>query len=121
MSASTEDANPGRHPKPLSTKSHGSKYSALQQEESGAEDAVSKLQDSVLNEKEEEPVTWKSLPHRRQLIILTLSRLSEPLVQTSLQVCDIYLLKTDPNSNRHDTRRICFTNSNPLTKASRTR
>jgi hypothetical protein len=33
------------------------------------------------------PVTWMSLPHKRQLIILTLSRLSEPLVQTSLQVC----------------------------------
>lgn len=34
----------------------------------------------------EEKVTWASLPHRRQLIILTLARLSEPLVQTSLQV-----------------------------------
>ena len=32
-------------------------------------------------------VTWMSLPHKRQLIILTLARLSEPLVQTSLQVC----------------------------------
>ena len=42
----------------------------------------------------EEPVTWRSLPHRRQLIILTLARLSEPLVQTSLQVgvfIDIHL------------------------------
>jgi hypothetical protein len=35
--------------------------------------------------KYEEPVTWASLPHRDQLIILTLARLSEPLVQTSLQ------------------------------------
>jgi hypothetical protein len=34
----------------------------------------------------DEPVTWRSLPHRRQLVILTLARLSEPLVQTSLQV-----------------------------------
>lgn len=33
-----------------------------------------------------EPVTWKSLPKRSQLVILTLARLSEPLVQTSLQV-----------------------------------
>lgn len=34
----------------------------------------------------EERVTWTSLPHRRQLVILTLARLSEPLVQTSLRV-----------------------------------
>lgn len=34
----------------------------------------------------EAPVTWRSLPHRRQLMILTIARLSEPLVQTSLQV-----------------------------------
>lgn len=36
--------------------------------------------------KKDEPVTWKSLPKRSQLVILTLARLSEPLVQTSLQV-----------------------------------
>lgn len=34
----------------------------------------------------EEKVTWMSLPHKRQLAILTIARLSEPLVQTSLQV-----------------------------------
>lgn len=34
----------------------------------------------------EAPVTWMSLPHKRQLMVLTLARLSEPLVQTSLQV-----------------------------------
>lgn len=32
------------------------------------------------------PVAWKDMPQKRQLAILTLSRLSEPLVQTSLQV-----------------------------------
>ena len=41
--------------------------------------------DEQHNEKEG-PVTWRSLPHKRQLVILTLARLSEPLVQTSLQV-----------------------------------
>lgn len=39
-----------------------------------------------LEKEKEEPATWASLPHRSQLIILTLARLSEPLVQTSLQV-----------------------------------
>ena len=32
-----------------------------------------------------EKVTWSSLPHKTQLLILTLARLSEPLTQTSLQ------------------------------------
>jgi len=31
-------------------------------------------------------VTWSDLPRKDQLIVLTLARLSEPLVQTSLQV-----------------------------------
>ncbi|KAI9641842.1 hypothetical protein NHQ30_009709 [Ciborinia camelliae] len=35
---------------------------------------------------EEGPVAWSSLPHKRQLAILTCARLSEPLVQTSLRV-----------------------------------
>ena len=30
-------------------------------------------------------VTWASLPHKSQLAVLTLARLSEPLTQTSLQ------------------------------------
>lgn len=32
------------------------------------------------------PVTWRSLPHKRQLAILVAARLSEPLVQSSLRV-----------------------------------
>lgn len=32
------------------------------------------------------PVAWKDMPQKQQLAIITLSRLSEPLVQTSLQV-----------------------------------
>jgi hypothetical protein len=31
-------------------------------------------------------VTWGSLPHKRQLAILTVARFSEPLVQSSLRV-----------------------------------
>jgi len=34
----------------------------------------------------EGPVGWGDLPQRRQLFILAIARLSEPLVQTSLQV-----------------------------------
>lgn len=32
------------------------------------------------------PVSWRHLPRKDQLIVITLARLSEPLVQTSLQV-----------------------------------
>lgn len=38
-----------------------------------------------------ETVGWSDLPRKRQLIVLTLARLSEPLVQTSLQVIDLDL------------------------------
>jgi hypothetical protein len=37
-------------------------------------------------EKKDTPVTWMSLPHKRQLAILVAARLSEPLVQSSLRV-----------------------------------
>lgn len=40
--------------------------------------------------KKEEKVTWSSLPHKSQLAILTLARLSEPLVQTSLRACFLF-------------------------------
>jgi hypothetical protein len=44
--------------------------------------------------KQKEVVTWMSLPHKRQLAILTVARLSEPLVQTSLQSYMFYQLKS---------------------------
>ncbi|TKA48570.1 hypothetical protein B0A54_00706 [Friedmanniomyces endolithicus] len=40
------------------------------------------------------PVSWSSLPSKGQLAILTLSRLSEPLTQTSLQSYMFYQLKS---------------------------
>lgn len=46
------------------------------------------------NEKEKRIVTWRSLPHKGQLAVLTLARLSEPLVQTSLQSYMFYQLKS---------------------------
>ncbi|EFY89695.1 MFS multidrug transporter, putative [Metarhizium acridum CQMa 102] len=33
-----------------------------------------------------EPVAWRDLPRKKQLVIITLARMSEPLVQTSLQL-----------------------------------
>jgi hypothetical protein len=38
-------------------------------------------------------VSWKDLPRKQQLIVITLSRLSEPLVQTSIQSYMFYQLK----------------------------
>ena len=40
------------------------------------------------------PVSWSDLPHKGQLTILTLARLSEPLTQTSLQAYMYYQLKS---------------------------
>lgn len=38
-------------------------------------------------------VSWKDLPRKTQLVVITLTRLSEPLVQTSLQAYMFYQLK----------------------------
>lgn len=48
-----------------------------------AESGVKTLEEEKLKE---EDVTWMSLPHKSQLAVLTMARLSEPMVQTSLQV-----------------------------------
>ena len=37
--------------------------------------------------------SWRDLPRREQLIVITLARLSEPLVQTSIQSYMFYQLK----------------------------
>ena len=39
------------------------------------------------------PVGWKDLPRKGQLVVITLARMSEPLVQTSLQSYMFYQLK----------------------------
>ena len=66
--------------------SDGDRLAAIDLDEVETEGGVAEEEeDPVVNEKEK-PVTWMSLPHKSQLAVLTLSRLSEPLVQTSLQV-----------------------------------
>ncbi len=64
--------------------SNSDRLAVIGEDEVAAEGGAESTEE-VENEKEEK-VTWASLPHRKQLIILTLARLSEPLVQTSLQV-----------------------------------
>lgn len=68
--------------------SDGDRLAVLDQDEVDAEGGAERAVEEVNNEKEEK-VTWMSLPHKKQLIVLTLARLSEPLVQTSLQASRI--------------------------------
>jgi hypothetical protein len=49
---------------------------------------------SKLNAVKEPPVTWRSLPRKGQLAILTFARLSEPFTQTSLTAYLFYQLKS---------------------------
>lgn len=52
--------------------------------------------DTVVEERKtslKRPVSWRDLPHKQQLIVIVLTRLSEPLVQTSLQSYMFYQLK----------------------------
>ena len=42
--------------------------------------------------KKKEYVGWRSLPNKSQLAILTVARLAEPLVQTSLRVSSIFIV-----------------------------
>jgi hypothetical protein len=49
------------------------------------------LQIELPVKKKDKPVTWMSLPHKSQLAILTVARLAEPLVQTSLRVSTLFM------------------------------
>jgi hypothetical protein len=49
---------------------------------------------STLNTGKESAVTWRSLPRKGQLAILTFARLSEPFTQTSLTAYLFYQLKS---------------------------
>jgi hypothetical protein len=79
------EARDDSHGEAVRESSDGDHLAAIDLDEVETEGGVAASEESAVNEKDE-PVTWMSLPHKRQLIVLTLSRLSEPLVQTSLQV-----------------------------------
>jgi CRISPR/Cas system-associated endoribonuclease Cas2 len=72
------------------------------------------LQIDLPVKKKKEYVGWRDLPNKTQLAILTVARLSEPLVQTSLRVSlPLYWIGTNlmfPSSH------ICSISSNRLTK-----
>lgn len=51
-------------------------------------------EDPLLPSSEDGPVSWLSLPHRSQLIVLALCRLSEPLTQTSVSAYLYYYLSS---------------------------
>lgn len=63
------------------------KEAALDQSDDSSidQDGIS-AQPGIPKKKREGPVRWRDLPQKRQLFILAIARLSEPLVQTSLQV-----------------------------------
>ena len=48
---------------------------------------------SESQKEKKETVSWRDLPRKKQLVVITLTRLSEPLVQTSLQAYMFYQLK----------------------------
>lgn len=52
------------------------------------DDAAASRPPASKEQRSKTPVAWKDMPQKRQLAILTLSRLSEPLVQTSLQASE---------------------------------
>jgi len=68
------------------------------------------------------PVAWRDLPNKRQLFILTMTRLCEPVTQTSLQAYMFYQLKSfDPSlpdstiSAQAGVLQGCFTGAQCLT------
>ncbi|KAN0102221.1 MFS general substrate transporter [Hyaloscypha variabilis] len=74
--------------------SDGDRLAAIDLDEVEGEGGVPGGEDDPLVNEKDEAVTWMSLPHKGQLAVLTLSRLSEPLVQTSLQAYMFYQLKS---------------------------
>ncbi|KAF3187859.1 hypothetical protein TWF225_004078 [Orbilia oligospora] len=66
---------------------------------SASESGLSKGQDDTENENENENIGWMSLPRKKQLIILALCRLSEPITATSLLSYVYYFIKSLPGAN----------------------
>ena len=65
---------------------HSQPSSDLARQRSLSEEDEGPLQIGIPIKEKEKPVTWMSLPQKDQLAILTMARLSEPLVQSSLRV-----------------------------------
>lgn len=54
--------------------------------ENDPDDGALSLRASDDRDDSKRPVSWSELPRKDQLFIITMARMSEPLVQTSLQV-----------------------------------
>ena len=86
---------------------HGTDYQAINQSQEPSADRerrASFIEDDAASSELELPVrtkepkvTWRSLPHKGQLLVIMIARMSEPLVQTSLRVGQYIILasKTD--------------------------
>lgn len=75
---------------PLATVSaSGSTASAHTIDGSASKSTATKITET----KPKEMIAWRDLPRKKQLVVITLTRLSEPLVQTSLQSYMFYQLK----------------------------
>ncbi|KAL7814634.1 MFS general substrate transporter [Trichoderma aethiopicum] len=61
--------------------------------ENDTEDGALSLRASDDRDDSKRPVSWSELPRKDQLFIITMARMSEPLVQTSLQAYMFYQLK----------------------------
>ncbi|KAK5376091.1 hypothetical protein LTR20_000504 [Exophiala xenobiotica] len=67
-------------------------------EEEGAVATTTAVNASLLQSNKEEPTTWRSLPKKGQLAVLTIARLSEPLTERSLAAYMFYQLRSfNPN------------------------
>ena len=67
-------------------------------EEEDAVASTTAVNASLLQSKKEEPTTWRSLPRKGQLAVLTIARLSEPLTERSLAAYMFYQLRSfNPN------------------------
>lgn len=66
---------------------------AHQPEENDGESSSVAIVDDRPAKTKEEPVTWMSLPHKGQLAVLTIARLSEPLSERSLAAYMFFQLK----------------------------
>ncbi|KAK6516457.1 hypothetical protein TWF506_006363 [Arthrobotrys conoides] len=89
----------------LSTSTSSSSTSIIEPDVTGSsassasESGSSKDQDDPENETENETIGWMSLPRKKQLIILALCRLSEPITATSLLSYVYYFIKSLPGAN----------------------
>ncbi|PGH10280.1 hypothetical protein GX51_00037 [Blastomyces parvus] len=85
----------GHSPAPLQlSTSRDRRPSFAEEDEASVANAVGSNED---HQDDEKAVSWRSLPKKSQLAILTIARLSEPLTQTSLQAYLFYQLKSfDP-------------------------